>query len=246
MSAQLTFTVQDCYAWSPGHAALAEQASMVLQNKSIAGERESDVALPAMLRRRLTPSGQRLMKAALSCAGDRQDIRYVLATRDGELTRTLSILAAVAQHELPSPADFSVSVHHALLGLLSIHTKNKTGHTAVSAGPDTFGYGLLEAISCIAQDAGEPVLLLYCDEPLPEPYAAFEDADTLRQPLILALLLDRPSPAGDAFGLHLSPAQPGVARVPCLACDFLDFLLSDRKHQVAAGVDMAWEWSRAA
>ena len=116
MSAQLRFTVQDCYAWSPGFESVAEQASSAMARGDSAGARGVDIVLPAMLRRRLTPAGQLLMKAALTCAGNLQDVRYILATRDGELTRTLSILAAVAQDELPSPADFSVSVHHALLG----------------------------------------------------------------------------------------------------------------------------------
>lgn len=246
MSARLKFTVLDCYAWSPGRVSMAEQASSAMQNRDAPGERGADVALPAMLRRRLTQSGQLLMKAALSCAGDRQDVRYVLATRDGELTRTLNILAEVAQNQLPSPADFSVSVHHALLGLLSIHTKNKSGHTAVSAGEDSFAYGLLEAAGCLAQQDDEPVLLLYCDEPLPGPYVSFEESDAPRQPLVLALLLDKPAAAADVFGLHFSAAQAGARRSPCLAHDFLEFMLSDRKHQTAVGADMTWEWSRAA
>lgn len=247
MSAQLTFAVHDFCAWvsdhqTPGGWMLSSDPRFAALSNDARGMAE----LPMMMRRRLTSSGQTLMKAALSCAGGRQDVRYVLATRDGELTRTLSILEAVSRHELPSPADFSMSVHHALLGLLSIHTKNKAGHTAVSAGPDTFGYGLLEAAGCIAQEDRAPVLLLYCEEPLPGAYATFEDAAALRQPLILALLLGRPSTSDNALGLHLSPPQPGVIRTPCLAGDFLDFLLSGGNHRVATGADMAWEWSRAA
>ncbi|MBS4045258.1 MAG: beta-ketoacyl synthase chain length factor [Alphaproteobacteria bacterium] len=246
MSPLLKFTVQDCYAWSPGRVDLAARASSAMQNRDVSGERGAEIALPAMLRRRLTQSGQLLMKAALTCAGNRQDVRYVLATRDGELTRTLNILAAIAQDELPSPADFSVSVHHALLGLLSIHTKNKAGHTAVSAGADSFAYGLLEAAGCLTQPDDEPVLLLYCDEPLPGPYVAFEETEAPRQPLVLALLLGKPAAARDAFGLHFSTEQVRAARTPCLAHDFLEFMLSDRKQQTAVGTDMTWEWSRAA
>lgn len=245
MSAQLRFTVQDCYAWSPGHASLAKQASSAMVRDETSGERGADIVLPAMLRRRLTPAGQLLMKAALTCAGNRQDVCYILATRDGELTRTLSILAAVAQDELPSPAEFSVSVHHALLGLLSIHTKNKMGHTAVSAGADSFAYGLLEAAGCVAEQSDSPVLLLYCDEPLPGPYASFEDDGAPRQPLVLALLLGKPDTA-NVYGLHFFPSENCAVRTPCLAHDFLDFFLSDRKRQIAVGTDMSWEWSRAA
>jgi len=245
MSAQLTYTVQDCYLWAPGQVAMMERVSAASSSTVAATEGTRAVELPSMMRRRLTASGQMLMKAALSCAGPRQDVRYILATRDGELTRTLSILTAVTQGELPSPADFSVSVHHALLGLLSIHTKNKAGHTAVSAGADSFAYGLLEAAGCVAQ-SGEPVLLLYCDEPLPGAYAAFEEDEAPRQPLVLALLLGSPSAADDVLGLQLLPQQPDALRRSCLALDFLDFLLSDNKHQTSAGADMTWEWSRAA
>lgn len=240
MSVRLTFAVRDWYAWPPGHHVAAMSGGDAI------AKHDRAIELPMMMRRRLTSSGQVLMKAALSCASNRQDVRYVLATRDGELSRTLNILAAVADKELPSPADFSVSVHHALLGLLSIHTKNKAGHTAVSAGPDSFGYGLLEAACCIAQGTGEPVLLLYCDEPLPGPYAIFEDADAARQTQIVALLLDRPTSADDGLALGLAAVRSGAVRTPCLAQSFLAFLASREMNQTAIGADMTWEWSRAA
>jgi hypothetical protein len=90
------------------------------------------------------------------------------------------------------------------------------------------------------------VLLLYCAEPLPGPYAAFEDSEADRQALVVALLLEHPSVADNHLALSLTAAQPDVGRVPCLAQDFLAFLDSGSKRQVAAGADMTWEWSRAA
>src|SRR5580658_10067559 len=82
---------------------------------------QSRPAVPVLLRRRITPIGQAVLRAAWSLPG-LERARFVFASRHGEFNRTLTMLEAMADDEGPSPADFSLSVHNALPGLLSIST----------------------------------------------------------------------------------------------------------------------------
>jgi hypothetical protein len=211
-----------------------------------AGADEPPPALPMMLRRRLSPFGQRLVGVTSTCAEGIGPARYVLSTRHGEMARALTTLAAIETDGLPSPTDFSMSIHHALLGLLSIHTGNRLGHTALSASGDTFASGLLEAASCVAERPGEPVILVHADEPLPQDYARFGEDDTAF-PLVVALALGRPGEvAANDVTLELDADSPDAAPTANMATDFLRFLLSGASAQRAVGRRTQWKWRRAA
>jgi Beta-ketoacyl synthase, N-terminal domain len=155
-------------------------------------------ALPAALRRRVTGLGQRAFRAA--CSLDIPEAtRFIFCSRNGEFERTLSILRALAGDDPVSPADFSLSVHNALAGLLSIAWRNKGGHTTIAAGADTFEAGLIEAASCLMNRPCEPVLVVYYDDCLPEPYD--EIASVNESCVVLAMLLT--SPQDDSVGVIL-------------------------------------------
>lgn len=203
----------------------------------------SNVApMPMSLRRRISPLGQ----AALRCAWglpDAAQARIVSASRHGEFRRTMSILETLVQGETVSPADFTLSVHHALVGLLSIAQGNRNGHIAVAAGPDSFGFGFLEAVSCLQERPAEPVIFLYYDEPLPPPYDQFDSTEG--QPLAIALSL---SSSGAGESLLLSAATPrdvtGMESLPGL--EFLRFLLTQAPEASWQGERQQWHWRRRA
>jgi len=191
-----------------------------------------DSALPMALRRRASAVGQRALKTALSLLPPDQTPRYVLSSRHGEISRTTGLLTALAEEGCVSPAEFSMAVHHGLAGLLSIHTGNKEGHTAVAAGRDSFAYGLIEAATTVAE-SGKPVLHLHFDETLPEiyaPVAGDPDNDT-----ILALLLD--PTAGEAYALEQTQDCAGTGD---LAAGFVEFLRSGARTGGAG----SWRWFR--
>ena len=198
-----------------------------------------------LLRRRATPLGQRMISAALACGAGSSDARYILASRHGEFSRLLTILQSVAKDDLPSPGEFSMSVHHALTGLLSIHANNRQGHTAISAGFDTFGMALLEAVACIAEAPGTPIVLMYGDQPLPEPYVGFQ-APQHAEELVLALGLTHAGPGDSGLIIDLAPmADRTPADQPaCIARDFLQFFLSDASSGRSVGDRAIWRWTR--
>jgi hypothetical protein len=208
-----------------------------------AAEPEAERALPQLLRRRVTPIGQLALRAAHGLAAP-VDTRFVFCSRHGEFERTVGLLRMLATDEPVSPAEFSLSVHHALAGLLSIALKNEAGHTAVAAGRDSFAAGLLEAVTTLAAGPEQPVLLVYYDDALPEPYAPFRDlGDTA---VALALLLTAPEPGRPGF--EFAPVA-ATASAPASATEqalgFLRFLLHGEAELTLAGERHDWRCRRA-
>src|SRR5262249_1595835 len=168
------------------------------------------VPIPMLLRRRATPFGRRLVGSAAACGDALRRARYVLASRHGEFGRIIGILQALDAGELPSPAEFSMGVHHAPTGLLSSGVGDTPGHTALGARVDSVGFGLIEAVSCLIERPQEPVLLLYGDEALAGEYAAFAD-DDVGLPVVVALALRAPQAGDEVIVFEAAPrAQLGV------------------------------------
>lgn len=241
---QLSFVVQGWSAWSPDRTTPSAWLAWA------GGESGPDIQvtappLPQLLKRRITPVGQRALAAAYGLPGIEQT-HFVLASQHGELARTAAIFAALADGEPLSPAEFSLSVDHALVGLLSIATHNRHGHTAIAAGTDSFACGLLEATSLLGECPDIPVMLLYYDAQLPPEYACFDTEPTATFPLVVALLLTAP--------LHLNPApiimeiepvvEPNEEAPQQAALVFLRFLLGQQLVARAIGHRMSWRWRK--
>lgn len=236
---ELRFGVRDWFAWAPGRESRRDWLAWA-QSDDAAASVEPMPVLPAMLRRRVTSIGQKAVGVALACEGV-QNGRYVLTSRHGEFDRTIKLLTSLATDEPTSPAEFSMSVHHGLAGLLSIHTGNRLGHTAVAGGVDSFGYGLMEAASCLAEAPETPVLLIYFDDPLPDSYADFRIAAETELPLAMAFTLTAQGDA--ALSLSCRPSD-GAAGGENLPLSFLRFLLGRSPSQSATGGEMIWRWQR--
>jgi Beta-ketoacyl synthase, N-terminal domain len=173
------------------------------------------------------------------------EARYIVCSRHGEFSRTVELMKSAVAGEPLSPADFTLSVHHALAGLLSIACKNMAGHTAIAAGCDTFGCGMLEAVGCLTTQPKRPVLLVYYDAALPGAYAELDNFSGEGE-IALALLLSSGVGEGD---LMLS-VTPAAARIRGAATEqakqFLWFLLTREGEMVSPGERMDWHWRRAA
>src|SRR5580658_7149 len=194
--------------------------------------------VPLLLRRRVGPIGQAVSRAAWAMPHlDRA--RYVFASRHGEFDRTLTMLENVADNDGPSPADFSLGVHNALAGLLSVATKNRRGHTAIAAGIDSFGFGLMEAAACVLEQPDEPVVLAYYDAGLPPGYpdTVPEQADTTLA-LALAIVSRRQASRHVVMAATPATAEPGEAA----AAVFLRFLRATAAEATASGERMTWRW----
>lgn len=193
-----------------------------------------------MLRRRVSPLGQKALRAAWTEVDSAA--RLVFSSRHGEFGRTLSIMDALVREEEVSPADFTLSVHHALAGLLSIAQGNHLGHTAIAAGTESLFFGLMEAVACSIENPSVPVVLVYYDEPLPEPFDHFRAQE--EETIALALRFEGREGAGLALRMSSSPAPAGAAATPRPGNEFLAFLQGDASRASIVGDRMAWSFEK--
>lgn len=104
----------------------------------------SYAAIPAGVRRRLSPLG-RCALSALASLKPQADEPTVWASSWGDISRTFNLTQTLSQHEDLSPADFALSVHNAVGAQAAIWLKNHASTSAVAAGPVTASCALLEA-----------------------------------------------------------------------------------------------------
>jgi len=202
---------------------------------------EKAIAIPTLLRRRITPIGQK----ALNCAWELPEAanaRIILSSRHGEFSRTLSLLEAIISKSDLSPADFTLSVHHALIGLLSIVQKNHKGHTAIASGSESFCFGLLEAAACLHENPNESVVLIHFDDLLQDSFAEFNNPN--EQPIALALALTGVG-GNEEFQIDIEPNSSSVPSA-LHAQDFLKFVSSDARECLSVGENQKWRWTRNA
>ncbi len=140
-----------------------------------------------LLRRRLSALGKGMIACAARATNGFGPMRSVFASRHGEPARTLPLLEDMAAGLDISPTQFSMNVHNAVAGIWSIARQDTSAITALGAGTETFGWGLLEAFA-LHQEDGEPVLFVFGDDAVPEALSAAPP-----EPLhALALLIANP------------------------------------------------------
>lgn len=246
-SAGLPFRLTGWAAWSPDcetpqqWAAWADGGS---DNLAESRQQPLSERLPLAVRRRTKPIGRSALSAATALQNV-ADARYVLSTRHGEFERTVSILDSLIERETPSPADFSMSVHHSLAGLLSIAMKNTQGHTAVSAGPESFCFGMLEAAACLAERPEQPVILIHYDELPGGGFADLLPPWETQLPIVMAIgICDLSADQGEAITVSSEPSSD-ASPSECAARDFLRFLLTGAKDGASIGNRHNWHWRRA-
>jgi hypothetical protein len=205
-------------------------------------DKAPDVAfVDASMRRRLSPLAKRMLHVAHECAGAdtalQGKLRLVFASQHGELSHTVALLRSLAAHEQVSPNAFSLSVHNAAAGLLSILRHDRSESTALAAGDETLGAALAEARCQLDADPKRPVLVVYADAAFPEEYRAL--ADGKHSGRALALLLEEGAARTTKIALGAAhDAQPSGAAQPEAFLAHLE----DGKPGTWNGAHRAWSW----
>jgi hypothetical protein len=161
-----------------------------------------------IVRRRLSTLSRVALKVAHDCVGA-GEARVVFASRHGELRRTTDILRAISSGEPVSPTAFSLSVLNAMTGVFGIARGDRSAASAISAGPETLGYALLEAYAQYATQPASPVLLVYADEPADPAYGTIEDEV---QGGAIAILLSSEGALGDLVCARSAAVGPHTAQ----------------------------------
>lgn len=206
----------------------------------------SDV--PAMLRRRLSHLG----KMSIACANDTEQSSpqrpAVFCSRHGELARSVNLLSNLAQGELLSPTHFSLSVHNAIGGMLSINKKDPSNITAIAAAENMVPTALLEASLIMQEQDCEEILCVIYDDLMPEPYSSHSDLPD--QAYALALVLtNKPSELAldlaitkDAYN-YTEGAQSSNLKIETepQALTFLRFILTPNKSLSLANPQTSYQ-----
>ncbi len=199
-----------------------------------------------MVRRRLSTLSKMALAVAQDCVRARPEVRLVFASRHGELSRTTEILRDIASNQAVSPNAFSLSVMNAMPGIFSIARGDRAAATAVSCGPETLGYAMLEAYALYATDPSTPVLLVYSDEPAD---GVFGHVDHEVARGALAILLDATQqPIGNLSCIVNHPAPLTAAststheRSCATQSDAVQACLDQRSTSVWHGPNATWQW----
>ncbi|MDX3774803.1 beta-ketoacyl synthase chain length factor [Chromatiaceae bacterium AAb-1] len=197
--------------------------------------------IPAMTRRRLSKLTKMAFHTALEL-DKHHNIPCIFASRHGDLHKTVELLQGIAGHQSLSPTLFALSVHNAVSGQYSIYTRNQADSNAIAAGENSLHYAILEAAArLITEPELTDILVVYADEPVPEPYPLFCQEPHI--PVALALLLS--SQQGDAVRLQrYATTEPSLSQQQNQALALLPFLRQDSSHSVITAADQRWEWHR--
>ena len=142
-----------------------------------AGHRDPEAQKPVgksldrVNRRRASPLDRALADVVTDArdqAGvDAATVPVVIGSSIGEAATMISLLEEMWRHHTPmSPADFTMSVHNAASGLISISNKNRGMTTSLAADHDTPAAALLEGFGLVLTN-GAPVIIACGDEPAP-------------------------------------------------------------------------------
>ena len=137
----------------------------------------------AVVKASVVVADEACMAAGLDPAG----LATVFTSSTGDPLNCHLLCEALATAErMVSPTRFTNSVHNAAAGYWHIATQSRQPSTSLAAFDASFAAGLLEAAAqCLA--SGEPVLLVACDVPYPEPLHALRPvADVFALAMVLA------------------------------------------------------------
>ncbi|MCS3902368.1 hypothetical protein J2T55_000364 [Methylohalomonas lacus] len=231
-------TLVDWYVWTD------DPASNALHGEQLPAA-ELGKQLDAGMRRRQGLFGRATAQVIATAGADGASPSLVLASRHGDLQRTLKMIADIAAGESPSPTDFSMSVHNAPLGIAAIQWAINTPHSALAAGRDTLLAGLTEAVAQLQVQPDQPVLLVYTDLPLPDAYADNDPPDTCS--CALALLLAAPGGPGVRleFSAHADQsADVWPLRQALALARWLDEVNNDEDCLLLSGEHGGWQLRR--
>jgi hypothetical protein len=150
----------------------------------------------------------------------------------------MEMLADIVSGDEISPTDFSLSVHNATAGILSISKENRSPATALAAGDDSFGWGLVEAYMTWKNNPNAKVLYMYCDDHLPEILSGFEEKGECLH--AVALLIG--APCSLSVDLNWEGAADNSTSEGPFSVRFLEVVTKEKLSGEWQGRRLRWDW----
>lgn len=246
--------IQDWAAYSPGLIERNDWQQWATGQASANTTDQPQVSsIPAMLRRRLSPSGKMALSVAYPLLGEGEQLPCIFASRHGELNRTIHLLTELSAQEPLSPTQFSLSVHNAIGGVMSIARNDHSCITALATDDENTSSAVIEAIAIMQEQNSRRALCILYDDTVPDIYR--DQAGSDFPPYALALLLSQQSATADTQALTLtlttsantatSPASDALAEPQALS--LLRFLLNSQQQALRLnGRGLDWCWNKVA
>lgn len=194
--------------------------------------------IPMMMSRRMSIPSRLSVEVGMTLLEQQPDAA-VFISRHGELERTYKIIERLCQQQDVSPTDFSMSVHNAAAGLLTIGGKAPLPITSLAAGEDGFQQGMLEAQAILGAGA-EKVLLVDFDGAVPSAYHA-NIVHTVPA-YAVGLLISRGS-ALRCSTVEKAPYGAQAQQELPQSLDFLHHYLTKEPSFIIKGVVSDWQWN---
>ncbi|MCU1128224.1 beta-ketoacyl synthase chain length factor [Stenotrophomonas maltophilia] len=243
----IEFSVVDWAAWAPGLTERSQWLRWADAPFLPVGEGAPALTeVPAMQRRRIERLGRMAIQAACWCEdaqGADSQVPLVFASRHGDVTRSMDLLASLASGEPMSPTTFGLSVHNAIAALYSIARGHRGNYLALAAGQATAEAACLEAVGLLADGAREVRVVVY-ESPLPGIYAPFADEPDVF--FAWCWRLTQPREGCPTLSLRWEPASAaeGVPGHLPHALDLHRFLLSGMSALEHVTQGQRWSWGR--
>lgn len=206
-------TVKDWELWARG------AKSMTLNHDDM-----PDVSfIPAMMRRKLSQLAKMVLHVAHEINPSGESMPNVFSSRYGDWRQLSKQLARYYHEKDISPTGFSLSVHNATPGILSIIQRNQAPYTAIAAGKDSFNMGLVETMAALPQTG--KIAYYYAEESPPDIYK-----DRLTEvvcPLALGLVFSRNGTGGTGFKTEIRRSHEIATSSHWQPLDFIKFILTD-------------------
>ena len=202
--------------------------------------RDPDVSsIPPILRRRLNLLGRACANEILQHIKKNENIPVVYCSQHGDIERTFSILSKASKGEPASPMNFSLSVHNAILGVLSIHLGLTSSISSISSEQHGLVPVLLEAVG-ILMSGSEKVLCVLCDVTLPQIY--LDDQSLPRNSYAISFIVTKSE--GTSLKLIQTEEEVNMKKNEELPTALIKFLSSDRKEIYLNHNGLKWKLVR--
>ncbi|UTA48713.1 beta-ketoacyl synthase chain length factor [Simiduia sp. 21SJ11W-1] len=235
----IAVAVSQWNAWLPGiqgvEACRQWAAGQLAPNNA---EQPDVTAVPAMMRRRLNGVGRQVAAVSWDMIAEGSTEPMVFASRHGDQGRTLQLMGELNAGEPLSPAAFSMSVHNAVAGVLSIAKKARGPMTALAAHDQLVSSAVLEAWGQLMAGAASVLVVIY-DQPLPEAYGASEPL-----PAYALTMRLRRAAHNEAMCLQGNWEQASCAPGLDDGLAWLRWLASDQPALTLEGELQRWHWKK--
>lgn len=236
-------TINQWAAWAPGITHQDDWRKWNEGSLTLGGDEQADVGfLPPMQRRRLGTIARAVVHVIFSCSGRQCNVPVIYGSLHGEIHRTFKLLQTIATDQPVSPMDFSLGVHNAVAGLVSMAMENRAPSICLSPGDQGMVNAIIEAIGVLYEESWESVLVVLYDEPLPEYYRPFTESVELPVSLAFEMQLAGSKADGQRFSLerHTGSDIPTNKTIIGL----IEFLVQERDLIKFSGEEDGWTLRR--